>query len=83
MASAARRPEQLPIRQNITLSLAAIAALDAAAMTGRISLAAGLLLNEGSALLIIVNGLRLLRRRADQTGIALQITHLDPLPAGS
>lgn len=71
------------IRQNITLSLAAIAALDAAAMTGRISLAAGLLLNEGSALLIIANGLRLLRRRADQTGIALQITHLDPLPAGS
>ena len=53
------------IRQNVALSLAAIAALDAAAITGHISLAAGLLLNEGSALLIIANGLRLLRRRAD------------------
>ncbi len=50
------------IRQNITLSLAAIAMLDAAALTGHLSLAAGLLLNEGSAVVIIANGLRLLRR---------------------
>jgi Cd2+/Zn2+-exporting ATPase len=50
------------IRQNIGLSLAAIAAFDAAALTGHLSLAAGLLLNEGSAVLIIANGLRLLRR---------------------
>lgn len=55
------------IRQNIALSLAAIAALDAAAVTGHMSLAAGLLLNEGSALLIIANGLRLLRRPAPQS----------------
>lgn len=54
------------IRQNIALSLATIAALDAAALTGYISLAAGLLLNEGSALLIISNGLRLLRRPVRQ-----------------
>ena len=54
------------IAQNITLSLAAIAALDAAALTGRMSLAAGLLLNEGSAIVIIANGLRLLRRPARQ-----------------
>ncbi len=52
------------IRQNIALSLAVIAALDIAAITGHMSLAAGLLLNEGSALLIIANGLRLLRRPA-------------------
>lgn len=52
------------IRQNIALSLAAIAALDTAALTGHMSLAAGLLLNEGSAVLIIANGLRLLRRPA-------------------
>lgn len=52
------------IRQSIGLSLAAIAALDAAALTGHISLAAGLLLNEGSAIVIIANGLRLLRRPA-------------------
>jgi Cd2+/Zn2+-exporting ATPase len=54
------------IAQNITLSLAAIAALDAAALTGHMSLAAGLLLNEGSAIVIIANGLRLLRRPARQ-----------------
>jgi Cd2+/Zn2+-exporting ATPase len=52
------------IRQNITLSLAAIAALDTAALTRHITLAGGLLLNEGSAQLIIASGLRLLRRAA-------------------
>ena len=51
-----------------------------AAITGHISLATGLLLNEGSALLIIANGLRLLRRRADQPEIALGLNQLDPLP---
>lgn len=56
------------IAQNIALSLAAIAALDAAALTGHISLAAGLLLNEGSAIVIIANGLRLLRRPAPGPG---------------
>jgi len=56
----ARRAARV-IRQNITLSLATIAALDTAALTGHLSLAAGLLLNEGSAVLIIANGLRLLR----------------------
>jgi Cd2+/Zn2+-exporting ATPase len=38
--------------------------LVAAALAGRLSLAAGLLLNEGTALLIIANGLRLLRPAA-------------------
>ncbi|HUZ50923.1 MAG TPA: cation-translocating P-type ATPase [Streptosporangiaceae bacterium] len=57
------------IRQNIALSLAAIAALDAAAVTGHMSLAAGLLLNEGSAVLIIANGLRLLRSEARRPAI--------------
>jgi Cd2+/Zn2+-exporting ATPase len=55
------------IRQNIGLSLAAIAALDTAALTGHMSLAAGLLLNEGSAVLIIANGLRLLHRPPSAT----------------
>ncbi len=52
------------ILQNIALSLIAIAALDAAALTGHLSLAGGLLLNEASAVLIIANGLRLLRPQA-------------------
>ena len=49
------------IRQNVALSLATVAVLVAAALTGRLSLTAGLLLNEGTALLIIANGLKLLR----------------------
>ncbi len=60
------------IRQNIALSLAAITALDTAALTGHMSLAAGLLLNEGSAVLIIANGLRLLRRPARQPAARLR-----------
>lgn len=39
--------------QNITLSLASIAILVIAALAGGLSLTAGVLLNEGSALLII------------------------------
>jgi Cd2+/Zn2+-exporting ATPase len=49
------------IRQNIALSLATVAVLVVAALAGRLSLTSGLLLNEGTALLIIANGLRLLR----------------------
>lgn len=48
------------LRQNVVLSLAAIVVLMAAALLGWLSLTAGLLLNEGTALLIIANGLRLL-----------------------
>jgi Cd2+/Zn2+-exporting ATPase len=50
------------VHQNFALSLAAIVALVTAALAGQISLAEGLLLNEGTAVLIIANGLRLLRR---------------------
>jgi Cd2+/Zn2+-exporting ATPase len=49
------------IRQNIGMSLATIAVLVPAALLGYLSLTSGLLLNEGTALLIIANGLRLLR----------------------
>ena len=49
------------IHQNVALSLATVAILVTAALTGRLSLTSGLLLNEGTALLIIANGLRLLR----------------------
>jgi Zn2+/Cd2+-exporting ATPase len=75
------------IRQNITLSLAAIAALDAAALTGHLSLAAGLLLNEASAVLIIANGLRLLRRPARQPAARPETSpepaQREAVPAGS
>ena len=49
------------IRQNIVMSLATIAVLVPAALLGYLSLTSGLLLNEGTALLIIANALRLLR----------------------
>ena len=49
------------IQQNIVMSLATIAVLVPAALLGYLSLTTGLLLNEGTALLIIANGLRLLR----------------------
>jgi Cd2+/Zn2+-exporting ATPase len=51
------------IHQNIAMSLATIALLVPAALLGHLSLTSGLLLNEGTALLIIANGLRLLRHR--------------------
>ena len=50
------------VRQHIALPLATVTVLVAAVLAGRLSLAAGLLLNEGTALLIIANRLRLLRR---------------------
>jgi Cd2+/Zn2+-exporting ATPase len=49
------------IHQNVVLSLGIVAVLVTAALTGRLSLTSGLLLNEGTALLIIANGLQLLR----------------------
>ncbi|MGH9245254.1 MAG: heavy metal translocating P-type ATPase [Acidimicrobiales bacterium] len=49
------------IRENIALSLLTITALVAAARSGALTLTSGLLLNEGTALVIIANGLRLLR----------------------
>jgi Zn2+/Cd2+-exporting ATPase len=49
------------VHQNVALSLAAVVALVAAALAGQLTLTEGLLLNEGTALLIIANGLRLLR----------------------
>ncbi len=49
------------IRQNIVLSLATVGVLVMAALAGWLSLTTGLLLNEVTALLIIANGLRLLR----------------------
>ncbi len=52
------------IRQNITMSVVGVAVLVSAALTGSLSLTEGLLLNEGTALFIIANALRLSRRPA-------------------
>jgi Cd2+/Zn2+-exporting ATPase len=51
------------INQNIILSLACVAVLVTAALTGAFTLTQGVLINEGYALVVIANGLRLLRPR--------------------
>jgi Cd2+/Zn2+-exporting ATPase len=56
----ARRAMRI-VKGNVALSLASIVALIAAALAGWLSLTTGLLLNEGMAILIIANGVRLLR----------------------
>jgi Cd2+/Zn2+-exporting ATPase len=54
------------VHQNVALSLASIVVLVSAALAGWLTLTEGLLLNEGMALLIIANGLRLLRKPESQ-----------------
>lgn len=49
------------VRQNITISLAIIAFLVPIALTGWIGLVPGILINEVGGLIVIINGLRLLR----------------------
>lgn len=49
------------IRQNIMVSLLVIAILVPSALLGHIDLLSGLLINEGAALAVILNGLRLIR----------------------
>ncbi len=56
----ARRANRI-IMQNVTVSLIVIAALVIAAVTGAFTLTQGVLINEVFALVIIANGLRLLR----------------------
>lgn len=49
------------IKQNVAASLAIVALVVTLALIGKIGLVPGLLVNEGSALLVMLNGLRLLR----------------------
>ena len=60
------RRAQRNIRQNVVMSLASVALLVAAALAGLLNLTAGVVLNEGTAVLIIANGLRMLRRPAGE-----------------
>lgn len=58
------------IRQNIAVSLVNVAFMVVAALLGYLGLVSGLLLNEGSALFVIANALRLLKwRSAAEPGI--------------
>ncbi|MGW4058590.1 heavy metal translocating P-type ATPase [Amycolatopsis sp. NPDC004747] len=62
-AVALARRARRNINQNIVLSLAMVVVLVTAALTGAFTLTEGVLINEGYALVVIANGLRLLRRR--------------------
>ena len=68
---------------NITVSLAVVAVLVVAALGGWMSLTTGLLLNEGSAALIILNGLRMLTPGRGETRhhSGTTLSRVRPLPA--
>jgi len=55
------RKAMATIKQNVAASLAIVALVVTLALIGKIGLVPGLLINEGSALVVMVNGLRLLR----------------------
>ncbi len=55
------RKAMATIKQNVAASLAIVALVVTLALIGRIGLVPGLLINEGSALIVMLNGLRLLR----------------------
>jgi Cd2+/Zn2+-exporting ATPase len=49
------------IRQNLAIALVTVAALLAGVMVGEVNMAGGMLVHEGSVLLVIANGMRLMR----------------------
>ncbi|WP_432560329.1 heavy metal translocating P-type ATPase [Granulicoccus sp. GXG6511] len=54
------------MRQNITIALLTVAALLAGVLFGGVTMAIGMLVHEASVLVVIVNAMRLLRKRADK-----------------
>jgi Cd2+/Zn2+-exporting ATPase len=55
------------MRQNITIALATVAALLAGVLFGGVTMAIGMLVHEASVLIVIVNAMRLLRKRANRS----------------
>ncbi|WP_432838858.1 heavy metal translocating P-type ATPase [Dactylosporangium sp. CA-092794] len=62
-AVALARRSRRNVNQNVVLSMLMVVLLVTTALTGAFTLTQGVLANEGYALVIIANGLRLLRRR--------------------
>ncbi|MEL7562625.1 heavy metal translocating P-type ATPase [Dehalogenimonas sp. 4OHTPN] len=60
-AFAASRKAVAVIKQNVVASVGIVVVVVALALFGKIGLVPGLLINEGSALIVMANGLRLLR----------------------
>nr|NLD41465.1 cadmium-translocating P-type ATPase [Actinomycetales bacterium] len=53
------------MRQNIAIALVTVVALLGGVFAGGVTMAVGMLVHEGSVLLVIVNAMRLMRRRKD------------------
>ncbi|MGO1901667.1 MAG: HAD-IC family P-type ATPase, partial [Brachybacterium sp.] len=56
------------MRQNIAIALLTVVALLIGVFGGGVTMAIGMLVHEGSVLLVIVNAMRLMRRRQQQAG---------------
>src|SRR5690625_5214863 len=56
------------MRQNIAIALVTVVALLVGVFAGGVTMAVGMLVHEASVLLVIVNAMRLLRRRREQAG---------------
>ncbi|HLT83480.1 MAG TPA: HAD-IC family P-type ATPase, partial [Phototrophicaceae bacterium] len=56
------------MRQNIVIALATVGMLLAGVLAGGVTMAVGMLVHEGSVLVVILNAMRLLRRREDGPG---------------
>ena len=54
------------MRQNITIALVTVAMLLAGVLFGGVTMAIGMLVHEASVLVVIINAMRLLRRRAER-----------------
>ena len=68
------------IHQNIAVSLINIAFMVLAALIGLLGLVTGLLLNEASALIVIVNALRLLAMKVEERTIVIPIPAVIAVP---
>ena len=58
------------MRQNIAIALLTVIALLAGVFAGGVTMAVGMLVHEASVLLVILNAMRLMRRRREQSGPA-------------
>ncbi len=61
------------MRQNIVVALATVAALLVGVLLGGVTMSVGMLVHEGSVLLVILNGMRLLRPVREPRGSAGQV----------
>lgn len=67
------------MRQNIVIALATVAALLAGVFAGGVTMAIGMLVHEVSVLVVIVNAMRLMRRREPATAQVAPASDVQPV----